>query len=186
MVVPYDPNQLNSMRSNFEHRRSRRRNRGGGTAEVPVGLPKDLEVPRDELAARVDMYRRALSLSGGKEQPYDQSNISRRSAAALIRHNNFELGILRKAFLVENGPQWAGDRSVAPAQGLEGRNAGEVFKPARRFICPCRDLFSSATRQAAEVYAVKQKPRATNIEVYHALVQWLAAGSTCPAHTQVR
>ena len=147
-------------------------------------LPKDLEVPRDELAARVDIYSESVVLYLVEKGTITTKVISADElAAALLRHTTLNSGILPEGTLWwkmgRSGPEIALWR---PPKVWKVALQEEVFKPARRFSLPMPGLiFLCNPGRQPKVYAVKQKPRATNIEVYHApLFNVYHDGSTCP------
>jgi PRTRC genetic system protein B len=147
-------------------------------------LPEGLEVPPDELQARLDFYHDAVILYLIEKGVITTKMISARDVAlAMLSEVPLRSGLLPKNAL------WWG-------QGKDGIEVAlwqppkiwrvaletEPFKPPRRFRLPMPGLiFISSPGRAPKVYAAKKRPTKATEVIYHApLFNVFRDGRTCP------
>jgi PRTRC genetic system protein B len=147
-------------------------------------LPEDLEVPRDELAARLDVYSESIVLYLMEKGAVTTRVISADNlAAALLRHATLNSGILPEGALwwkmSSNGPEIALWR---PPKVWKVALQEEAFKPARRFDLPMPGLiFLCTPGRPPSVFAAKTKPKLPSTQIFHApLFNTYDNGTTCP------
>jgi len=147
-------------------------------------LPEGLEVPPDELKARLDFYQDTIILYLLDRGVVTAKVVSARDIALAL------LGTvpLRSGLLPRNTLWWA--------QGKEGVEVAiwqpptvkkvalqlEAFKPPKRFKLPLPGLiFICSPGRAPRVYAAKRRPKGLEDEVYHApLFNLFWDGRSCP------
>ncbi|MBI4286318.1 MAG: hypothetical protein HY670_10560 [Chloroflexi bacterium] len=147
-------------------------------------LPESLEVPADELKARLDFYQDAVMLYLVEAGVIATRMVSARDVAlALLREVP-----LRSGLLPENTLWWG--------QGREGVEIAlwrppkiwpvalqtEPFRPPRRLKLPMPGLiFLCSPGRPPRVYAAKKRPARLEDTVYHApLFNVFSDGRTCP------
>lgn len=148
-------------------------------------LPDKLQVPADELQARIDIYRETIVLrlvgEGGMvtTRPVSALDVAR----AFTRDIPVSSGVLPEGTLWwasgAEGPEvalWRPPRVWPVALQLE------AFKPPRRFRLPMPGLvFVCQPARAPRVYAAKRRPRRPDDVLYHApLFNVFQSGRTCP------
>jgi len=147
-------------------------------------LPKDLEVPHDELAARVDIYSESIVLYLLEKGAVTTKVISADDlAAALLRHTTLNSGILPEGTLWwkmgRSGPEIALWR---PPKIWKVALQEEAFAPAKRFELPMPGLiFLCSPGRPPSVFAAKSKPKLPSTPIYQApLFNTYDSGATCP------
>lgn len=147
-------------------------------------LPEGLEVPPDELRARLDFYQDSIIL-----YLLDKGIITTRAVSA----RDVALAFLREFPL---GSGLLPERALWWAQGKEGVEVAlwqpprvwpvaletEPFKPPRRMKLPMPGLiFICSPGRSPNVYAAKRRPASPEDVIYHApLFNVFRDGRTCP------
>jgi hypothetical protein len=147
-------------------------------------LPEGLEVPPDELKARLDFYQDSIIL-----YLLDQGVITTRVVSA----RDIVLALLREVrlgsgLLPEGGLWWSqGKEGVEVALWRSARVwpvalATEPLKPPRRMKLPMPSLiFICSAGRPPKVYAAKRRPKSLEDVIYHApLFNVFGDGRTCP------
>ncbi|TRZ50573.1 MAG: hypothetical protein D4S01_06475 [Dehalococcoidia bacterium] len=146
-------------------------------------LPEGIEVPPDQIKARLDFYNDSVVLylvDGGVIKTRVVS--ARDVTLALLSEVPLTSGLLPQDALWwgqgREGPVialWRSPRVWATALQLE------AFKPPRRFKLPMPGLiFLCPPGRAPRVYAAKKRPKSTNQVIYHApLFNLFGDGTTC-------
>jgi hypothetical protein len=147
-------------------------------------LPESLDVPPDELEARLDLYHDTIILS-----LIDKGIITTRMVSA----QEISLALLRNVSLnsglLPEGALWW-------QQGINGEEVAlwrkprvwpvalqiEAFKPPRRFKLPMPGLiFICQPGRAPRVYAAKKRPQSPGSAIFNApLFNVFRDGTTCP------
>ena len=147
-------------------------------------LPEGIEVPPDEIKARLDFYNDSIILYLIEKGVIKTKMVSARELTlALLREVSLSSGILPPDAL-----WWK--------QGREGQEVAlwrppkvwpvaiqlEAFKPPRRLKVPMPGLiFVCAAGRPPSVFAVKKKPTSIKQVIYHApLFNVFRDGKTCP------
>jgi len=147
-------------------------------------LPESLEIPPDELEARLDFYHNSVMLYLMGDGLITTKMVSAREVAlAFLRNTPLRSGIL------PNGALWWG-------QGRYGMEIAlwqppkvwpvalqiKAFEPPRRFKLPMPGLiFVCSPGRPPSVYASKRRPAGPDTVIYHApLFNVYQDGSTCP------
>lgn len=147
-------------------------------------LPKGIEIPPDELQARLDFYRESVVLYLVDKELTTTKMVSTRDIALAFLH---EIP-LDSGLLPENALWWS--------QGKEGIELAlwqppkvwrlalqlEPFKPPRRMTLPMPGLiFVCSPARPPRVYAAKKRPKSLEDKIYHApLFNIFNDGTTCP------
>lgn len=152
-------------------------------------LPESLEVPPDELKARLNFYQDSIIL-----YLLDQGVITTRVVSA----RDIVLALLREVrlgsgLLPEGGLWWSqGKEGVEVALWRSARVwpvalATEPLKPPRRMKLPMPSLiFICSPGRPPKVYAAKRRPKSLEDVIYHApLFNVFSEGRTCPGYPQV-
>lgn len=147
-------------------------------------LPESLEVPPDELKARLDFYQDSIIL-----YLLDQGVITTRVVSA----RDIVLALLREVrlgsgLLPEGGLWWSqGKDGVEVALWRSARVwpvalATEPLKPPRRMKLPMPSLiFICSAGRPPKVYAAKRRPKSLEDVIYHSpLFNVFRDGRTCP------
>ena len=151
-------------------------------------LPEALDLPPDELQARLDFYQNAVVMHLVDDGVITTRMVSARDVAlALLSEVPLSSGILPEGALWwsqgRDGPQvalWRGPRVWPVALMVE------AFKPPRRLRIPMPGLiFVCQPARPPRVYAAKKRPARPDETVYHAPVfNLFRDGSSCPGTHQ--
>jgi len=147
-------------------------------------LPETLEVPPDELKARLDFYQDIVLMNLVEGNVITTKMVHARDVAlALLREVPLNSGLLPEGALWwsqgKEGPQvavWRSPRVWSVALQLE------AFKSPRRLKLPMPGLiFICSPSRPPSVYAAKRRPRMLKDTVYHApLFNLFHDGRSCP------
>ena len=147
-------------------------------------LPDNLQVPPDELQARIDIYRESVVLRLVEDGTVTATPVSALDVARVFtRDIPISTGILPEGTL-----WWASGRNgteVALWRSPQVWPAAlqlEAFKPPRRFRLPMPGLvFLCQPERPPRVYAAKRRPRKVEDLLYHAPVfNLFRDGRSCP------
>ena len=147
-------------------------------------LPEGLEVPPDELRARLDFYHDSIIFFLLDEGIITTKVVSARDITlALLREVPLGSGLLPEGAL-----WWAqGKKGVEvalwrPPRVWPAALQTEPFKPPRRFKLPMPGLiFICSPGKPPKVYAAKRRPASPEDTIYHApLFNVFIDGRTCP------
>lgn len=139
------------------------------TSNLDWALPEGLEVPRDELLIRLDIYTSSLLLHTYEQGVTTTKQVSPAGVAlALSRDLQVASGLLPVDTLwwknSRNGPVVA---LWCPAKVRKLTMQDEAFKPPTRLRVPMPGaVFLCAPGQAPWVFACKRKPKAATDRVY--------------------
>ena len=151
-------------------------------------LPEKVEVPPDELKARLDFYTDSIVF-----YMLDKGIITTRQVSAqdislaILSEVSLSSGLLPKDVLWWNQTRYGTQVALWRAPQIwPVALQVEAFQPARRFKLPMPGLiFICAAGRAPAVYAVKKRPKALGEFIYHApLYNIYENGSTCPGTHQ--
>ena len=147
-------------------------------------LPEGIEVPPDEIKARLDFYQDSIILYLIDGSVIQTRMVSARDVTlALLREVPLSSGLLPLDVLWwgqgRDGPEvslWRSARIWAVALQTE------AFKQPRRFKLPMPGLiFISSPGRPPRVYAAKKRPTSPHDVIYHApLFNVFTNGTTCP------
>jgi hypothetical protein len=147
-------------------------------------LPESLEVPPDELKARLDFYQDSIILYLVERGVITTRVVSARDIAlAFLREVPLGSGLLPKGALWwrqgKEGAEvalWRSPRVWSVALEME------PFKPPRRLKLPMPGLiFICSPGRAPKIYAAKGRPTSPEDAIYHApLFNVFRDGRTCP------
>ena len=147
-------------------------------------LPEGIEVPRDELTARLDFYQDSIIFYLVDGSTIKTRMVSARDVTmALLQEVPMTSGLLPQDVLWwshgKNGPEvalWRSARVWQVALQLE------AFQPPRRLKIPMPGLiFVCSPGRPPRVYAAKKRPTSQHETIYHApLFNVFSRGDTCP------
>ena len=147
-------------------------------------LPEKLQVPPDELQARIDIYKESIVL-----RLIEGVVITTRPVSALDVARAFTRDIPISSGILPEGALWwssAGEGlEVAlwrPPRVWPAALQVEAFKPPRRLRLPMPGLvFVCQPQRPPRIYAAKRRPRRPEEILYHApLFNVFTDGRTCP------
>ncbi|MBI2836116.1 MAG: hypothetical protein HYX85_00280 [Chloroflexi bacterium] len=152
-------------------------------------LPENLEVPPDEIQARLDFYHDSIILYLLEERGVITTRMvsARDIALAFLREIPLHSGVLPEGALWwrqgRDGPEVALWR---PPQIWQAALVLEAFQPPRRFKLPMPGLiFICVPGRPPAVYATKKRPTRMNDQVFHApLFNIFHDGRSCPGTHQ--
>jgi hypothetical protein len=146
-------------------------------------LPEGIEVPPDQLEARLDFYQDSTVLYFVEDSVIKTRMVSARDITmALLREVPLSSGLLPQDTLWwqqgKEGPEvalWRSPRVWPVALQLE------AFKPPQRFKLPMPGLiFLCSPGRPPRVYAAKRRPKKLKEVIYHApLFNVFSNGTTC-------
>jgi len=147
-------------------------------------LPEGLEVPPDELRARLDFYQDTTVLYLVDKGVITTRVVSARDVAlALLREVPLSSGLLPEGTLWwRQGRDGAEVALWRPPRVWPVALVTEPLKPPRRFRLPMPGLvFVCSLGKSPRVYAAKRKPKKLEDTIYHApLFNLFQDGRTCP------
>jgi hypothetical protein len=147
-------------------------------------LPEGLEIPPDELIARLDFYHDSVILFLLDKGVITTRVISARDVALAFVHE-FPL---MSGILPESAIWWSHGKHGAEVALWRSPKMWSValqiepFKPPRRFKLPMPGLiFICSPGKPPKVYAAKKRPMSPDDKIYHApLFNVYSDGRTCP------
>ena len=151
-------------------------------------LPEGLEVPPDELRARLDFYHNIIILFLLDKGVITTRVISARDVAlAFLREFPLMSGLLPESALWwSHGKQGEEVALWRPAKVWPVALQTEPFQPPRRMSLPMPGLiFICSPGRPPNVYAAKRRPTSIEDTIYHApLFNIFSDGRTCPGTHQ--
>lgn len=151
---------------------------------LKLALPEGLDVPRDNLRFRIDIFEETTLL-----HQFGRESTTTRMVSPLDIARAFTLELHLHSGALPQDALWWGTGPEGDEVGLWRKPqvwrvalVVEAFQPPRRFSLPQPGLvFACSPGRPPRVYAAKKRPRSLGEALYHApLLNTFRDGRTCP------